>query len=580
MRVDNERGKSRGAGVLLSDRHVVTCAHILGPAEAVTGEEPGVVRISSTVCRPEWSSTARVVPGSWVYRGSQRGDVVLLELDEPTPCGAAATLWRAPLSAGRVHAYGFPRAAPYGIGAVAELGGVGGREGEWGTLRPVQVGNQWIEPGFSGAGVVVQDGEFGGRVIGIVVRDFVNGDARAAWMLPTETMLGHIPALRPFVAGEPTSVLPARGDGSAGSESSRVEDPGSLAMARELADLLGGEWAGTVVLTGGGTTGTSWLTALLLTGDPAARATADESAAAGLGTMLGFGSVDAAFDAAGASPAEVRTYLTDRFGLQSGRDDLAVQLLHRKPPVCLVISSVDRCLEPGSLLDSPLRELARGARWRGMRLVLGFDGEPPSDLPYEVSLGPVTGAEGGGDGARASRGEADEAVARLRAAEAEASSRYAEWELRFFAPPKPPRRVAPQLSIRCAAAAASDDRGRQRAEYAAIRDGAIAALDEVGRFRDAMERLIGRREDLVGTLELYRERAQRTLNVENPELTRLYGEALRNLWDVPIDLRNAQEAVARYGETVNRQIEDEPAADEPAADEGESDQDGGECDEV
>jgi hypothetical protein len=49
-------GHSLGAGVLLDEWNVLTCAH-------VTGDENQEVEIQSTVCRPEWRTTARVCPG-------------------------------------------------------------------------------------------------------------------------------------------------------------------------------------------------------------------------------------------------------------------------------------------------------------------------------------------------------------------------------------------------------------------------------------------------------------------------------------------------------------------------------------
>lgn len=84
-------GDTRGAGVLLDERHVLTCAHVVG------GEDERV-SVASSVCLPEWRTGARVVPGSWVFGGgdTRRGDVALLELDDPAPCGAHARLWCAP----------------------------------------------------------------------------------------------------------------------------------------------------------------------------------------------------------------------------------------------------------------------------------------------------------------------------------------------------------------------------------------------------------------------------------------------------------------------------------------------------
>lgn len=160
-------GLRRGAGVLLDERHVLTCAHVVGNAD-------DQVTVRSAVCHPEWRITAGVARGSWVRRREDtlRGDVTLLVLDEPAPCDGCATLWLAPISGGMVRAHGFPGAAPYGISADAELGGGGGREGEFGLLNRVSAERQWIEPGFSGAGVLKLDGDHRGHVIGIVVAGF------------------------------------------------------------------------------------------------------------------------------------------------------------------------------------------------------------------------------------------------------------------------------------------------------------------------------------------------------------------------------------------------------------------------
>jgi Trypsin len=45
-------GGRRGAGVLLDNRHVLTCAHVVG-------DENGRVWVSSAVCLPEWRTGAR-----------------------------------------------------------------------------------------------------------------------------------------------------------------------------------------------------------------------------------------------------------------------------------------------------------------------------------------------------------------------------------------------------------------------------------------------------------------------------------------------------------------------------------------
>jgi hypothetical protein len=537
-----------GAGVLLDERHVLTCAHVVGDADRR-------VTVSSAVCSPEWRAVARVAPGSWVHRDDTlRGDVALLVLDEPAPCDARATLWLAPISGGMVRAHGFPRAEPYGIPADAELGGDGGRGGEFGLLNRVGAGRQWIEPGFSGAGVLKLDGDHAGHVIGIVVADYRNADARAAWMMPTETILRYLPDIASYVAGEPTDRLGAP-DG--GLPELAHGDPLRVALTRELARLLTGGWAGTVVLPGGGGTGTAWLVRLVRTADPATRArTSDaELTAAPRDTVLGLGAVDAAYDARGRSAAEVTRYFAERFGLPPGHPDPIRELLRRKPPACIVIDGADRGEDPGALLREVLRPLAVGARSRGVRLVLGFDGPVPENLPHEVSLDPEP--IDGGSPRLAVAADVEARVEELAAAEVDAATLGARNERRFCRPlPLPPAR-APRLRVRLAVSVAA---GRDP-ELTAVDEAAVAALDELASFRQRSERMDARLGDLRNTLEVNQMRAARHLPEEDQDLADPYARARCALWQAPIDLDAAGRSVARYVAEVDRRIGDQDKAD-------------------
>jgi hypothetical protein len=253
-----------GAGVLLDARHVLTCAHVVG-------DKDRQVTVRSVVCRPGWQTAARVVPGSWAYREGDPplGDVALLELDSPAACDAHATLWRAPVSGGRVRVHGFPGAARNGIPADAELGGDGGVQGELGFLNPVTDGRQWIERGFSGAGVLKLDGDHADHVIGIVVLGYRNSGAKGAWMMPTETILHYLPDIARYAAGVPADQLGPPDDGSPDLDHGDVL---RTALTRELVQLLTSTWAGTVVLPSSGSTGTAWLLKLVRSADPATRA--------------------------------------------------------------------------------------------------------------------------------------------------------------------------------------------------------------------------------------------------------------------------------------------------------------------
>src|SRR5215469_10884468 len=157
LRVCDAEGKTVGAGVLLGDRYVLTCAHVVRDAGVSDSGPNGLevrLRIESVTCRPGWSRPARVIPDWWISRHeTRRGDVALLELDEPVPPGMSARLRRAPVRGVSVRVHGFFDTG--NIGALAECRLVGAAyDGEWVEMHPAsQQRGQWVTHGFSGAGV-------------------------------------------------------------------------------------------------------------------------------------------------------------------------------------------------------------------------------------------------------------------------------------------------------------------------------------------------------------------------------------------------------------------------------------------
>lgn len=560
VRVDDAGGTPCGAGVLLDDLHVLTCAHVVRYASAEPGGKAGHLRITSAVCRPEWTRTARVAAGSWVHKGgTQRGDVALLRLDEPAGCGTRTTLWRAPISGGAVRTYGFPASAENsGMVTEAELAGPGGREGEWVLLNQARPGSPWIKEGYSGAGVAVLGGEFDGRVIGIVVADYIDGAERAAWMLPTETIQTYLPEIAPYTDGDR-----ANGFGPAAGRlpDDVLGDSLRLALTRELTRLLDGTWSGTVVVGTGRATGAgaSWLVRLVRTADPAARAGLSDAELTGApgGTVLGLGAIDAAYDARGKSVADVRGYLVGRFGLSGGEDGEVVhELLRRRPPACVVVGGVDRAKDPDALVSRLLGPLAARSRSRGVRLTLGFEGRPPAGLPYEVFLDPAPMAAARPVPAAVTAEAAESAVAELAEAEDAAAELQAELGQRFFAAPRLPAAEAPRLRVRLAVARGATAQRHPHHELAVVRTRAAEAAGALTRFEATVRGLAAALKDLSETLAVNRERAARYFGEEDRELGEHYTPAMRELVEPPIDLVAARERVRRYADEVNRRIEE------------------------
>lgn len=549
-------GSAHGAGVLLSQRHVLTCAHVMGsPAGTADVDMAGLFE--------GWESPARVVSdAAWAPRVKGRGDIALLELGRPAPPGTATQLWRAPLSSGRVRVSGYPEPETSGIPVDAELGG-DGHGGEHALLKPVSVDGPWIEEGFSGAGVVALDGEHAGHVIGIVVSDYRNSNvgARAAWMIPAETISYYLravklPGIQPWVKGERADQLSSSGGGIPPLSD---RDTLRVALTKELAGLLTSDWAGTVVIPGGDTapSGTTWLVRLVRTADPAARARTSDAdlARAPQGTSLPLGAIDAAYDARDRSAADVAGYLSRRFWPEPGQPDrtaLADRLLRRRPPVSLVIANIDQ-QKPRhrELIRDLVRPLAAGARLNGGRVVLGFTGSPPSPerLPHEVLLHP--GPPSAVAGRNATAAEAAGRVTELAVMEKTAGERHRVNERRFVTLPTLP----PARSQGLRAWLAAVEAGASGADAAAIAAEAEAALAALGSFHRRSLRLQQELERLRGRLAANRVRADRYFAAEDIRLDALYSQALAAVFDEPFELVAARGLVQEYVDEIDRRLD-------------------------
>lgn len=552
VRVCTGAGDTVGAGVLLGDRLVLTCAHVVRNA-GLSGDGPaGQLRIDSVVCQPRWSTPARVLPGCWISeRSTQRGDVALLALDTPVTCHAGARLRQAPVRDVAVRTCGFPDGGKIGIWAEGRLAGAS-YDGEWVEMHALrQDRGQWVTRGFSGAGVTTA-GPAGGDVTGIVVAVRETGSSVNAWMMPAETIAGYLPQVRPFLDGGPTSDLPSVGLPAIPLQETAVD----IELRREISRLFSGVWSGTAVITGGRReAGAPWLARLVATADPAARGSLPDPVIAAVprDANLGVGAVDLAVDAGGLTSREVRRRIAERFGLPGdGTGALADDLLMRLPPPAMVIDRVDSSADPARLISDLLTPLAAGARRRGLRLVLGFAGEPPGDLPHEISLGPEPLPPTAPGPAPRAEPSDPPAVWRLlvdlAAAERELAPLYADVSARVAGIPDLPPSRAPRLRVRYAASA-----GRvPTPELSVLHDRAQTALAEVRELTAALGERKQKRTGLIEALRGYRELAERCFGAEDRELSPLYQSACDILRSGPCNLATAQELVDRYIDAVRR----------------------------
>ncbi|HET9382831.1 MAG TPA: serine protease [Streptomyces sp.] len=158
LRQGHEKGPIRGAGVLVDQETVLTCAHVAGDPDALLWVEFPENRALAPVA-------ARVVPGGWLKRPPGGEDIAVLRLESPRPQARPAPL-ETRLSAGlEVYTTGYAEGFDDGM---TLWGRISGTHGELVQLDAV-VKAEVVRRGFSGAAVCTAGPASPTRVVGLVV---------------------------------------------------------------------------------------------------------------------------------------------------------------------------------------------------------------------------------------------------------------------------------------------------------------------------------------------------------------------------------------------------------------------------
>jgi len=193
-RVETPEGNVLGAGFLVDDDTVLTCAHVVGPPDA---REPARV----AVCFVH-SDSAQPVPGQ-VASGDYHPlaspddsvDLAVVRLAGPTPPGAGlAPLADPPSLAGhRLVLKGFPAGREWGdtVRALAVAEG-GPRAGWWELHGESGRTGSWVDKGFSGGPVWSDTVE---AVVAMTVARWPSVEEREAYAIPLATVIDAYPAL-------------------------------------------------------------------------------------------------------------------------------------------------------------------------------------------------------------------------------------------------------------------------------------------------------------------------------------------------------------------------------------------------
>ncbi|MEA5363456.1 serine protease [Amycolatopsis sp., V23-08] len=523
VRLHDELGRLCGAGTVLDEYHVLTSAHVVetagGPRSALSVDFVGLAEALP--------GTATVVEGCWVPSdGGGRGDLALLRLERPESRVFRAPLHRMPLGDHQlVRAFGFP---PGSVGrwTHARLGGPehpGGPGGEWvRLLRTAEA--ESLGPGFGGTAVL---DEATGHVVGMVV-----GKDTGTWMIPVETMLGHLPQLSIWTSGGPAVDA---------SFSRPVGEAVDVSFVQRVVDWFSKAEPGTVWVVDTGEAGSPVAAALRF-----GIVLADRERSLGvpglppaLGQMPPAGSVDLAVDATGRTADAVRHRIAER---------LTTGVAGRT----LVVDAIDDSAEPDRLVGEVLGPLAGRASELGIRLLLGFREETsPGVAAVRASTDRARPAPDDLAGRLDLLTQSVEELAEIEAYQLRVATRFTGVAM------LPARAHRLRGALKQLRSAEVDGDAEWVEKHIDGHEHAVApAVEDGRRQRAVLDGLVARREELRARLAGDNELAREHGIADDPDLEQVYVPAKRLLIDGPCELTAAATAVDTYAAAVRARIED------------------------
>ncbi len=202
VRIRTANDRIVGAGFLVGERHILTCAHVVSQALGLSDSPPdppqAAVSLDFPRLLPHTRLTARVVKWSLPMPDGS-GDIAVLELECEPPTGAevvrfasAENVWKHDFSA-----LGFPTGYDDGVWTTGRL--LRRQATNWIQIEDVKAQGFAVAPGFSGT--PVWDEQLQG-VIGMVVASSRLTDTKTAFVIPQDVLVAAWPQLT-LPRGEP-----------------------------------------------------------------------------------------------------------------------------------------------------------------------------------------------------------------------------------------------------------------------------------------------------------------------------------------------------------------------------------------
>lgn len=180
-----------GAGFLVGDRHLLTCAHVVTEALGIshnTQEPPTeTIQLDFPLIAPGQKVKAKVVFWQPVNPPQVGEDIAGLHLEDAPPTGVSAVQLVTPSDywGHSFRIFGFPQGHDVGVWATGELRDA--QATEWIQMEAIQVPGYQVEPGFSGA--PVWDDSLQGVAGMAIAAERKREGVKAAFMIPTKVLV-------------------------------------------------------------------------------------------------------------------------------------------------------------------------------------------------------------------------------------------------------------------------------------------------------------------------------------------------------------------------------------------------------
>ena len=180
-----------GAGFLVGDRHLLTCAHVVTEALGIsrnTQEPPtGTIELDFPLIAPGQKVKAKVVFWQPVNPPQVGEDIAGLHLEDAPPTGVSAVqlVTSSDYWGHSFRIFGFPQGHDVGVWATGELRDA--QATEWIQMEAIQVPGYQVEPGFSGA--PVWDDSLQGVAGMAIAAERKREGVKAAFMIPTKVLV-------------------------------------------------------------------------------------------------------------------------------------------------------------------------------------------------------------------------------------------------------------------------------------------------------------------------------------------------------------------------------------------------------